>query len=200
MVISKARISLYLGAFVLLLAAGACRSNYVFRGTAIDPPEAAPGFTLADDRGQSFSLGSLQGKVVLLYFGYTHCPDICPLTLGNLARARRALGPDGSQVQVVFVTTDPDRDSARVLQDYLGKFDTSFVGIRGEWGQVSSLLETYYASASKHDGASSPANYSMDHTSYIYAIDRNQKWRAIYSQDSKVEDITSDMRYLLDEK
>jgi protein SCO1/2 len=137
---------------------------------------------------------------VLVYFGYTHCPDVCPLTLANLAQVRQALGPEASQVQVVFVTTDPERDTAAVLEDYLGRFDPSFVGLRGNWAEITSVLQNYYAAAIKSQGASSTTNYSVDHTAYIYAIDRQQHWRALYPQDTSVGDIVSDIRQLLQEK
>ena len=184
---------------IVALAVGACQSSYAFRGTAVDKPESAPDFVLTDDRGQTFRLNSLQGKVVLIYFGYTHCPDVCPLTLGNLAQVRRALGPQASQVQVVFITTDPERDTAEVLQNYLGNFDASFIGLRGEWGEVSPVLQKYHASAIRQQGASSTSYYEIDHTAYVYAIDRKQQWRVLYPQDSKVDDITSDLRHLLQE-
>jgi protein SCO1 len=185
------------GLLIVSLALGACQSRYSFHGTAVDPPQAAPDFTLVDDLGRPFQFDSLKGKVVLLYFGYTHCPDVCPLTLGNLARVRRGLGSEASQLQVVFVTTDPERDTQQVLQDYLSKFDGSFLGARGNWTEVSKVLQEYYASASREHAASSTSNYTVDHTSYIYAVDQEQRWRVIYSQDSSVDDITADVRYLL---
>jgi protein SCO1/2 len=199
MKLGKNLLSLTLGLFIFAFADGACQTRYTFHGTLVDPPEAAPGFTLTDDLGQLFQLDSLKGKVVLLYFGYTHCPDVCPLTLANLAQVRHALGPEASQVQVVFVTTDPGRDTAQVLKEYLGKFDGTFIGARGEWPEISKVLQEYYALASKRDAASSAPGYTVDHTAYIYAIDRKQQWRAIYAQDSKVEDIAGDVRYLLHE-
>jgi protein SCO1 len=192
-------LSFSLGLLFFGLTLGACQTKYSFHGTPVDPPEPAPGFTLTDDLGQPFKLDSLKGKVVLLYFGYTHCVDTCPLTLGNLVRVRQQLGQEASQLQVVFVTTDPERDTAQVLQDYLSKFDPSFIGARGDWTEVSKVLQEYFASANRQDAASSSPNYTVNHTAYIYAIDRTQRWRVIYSQDSSVEDIAGDVRYLLHE-
>lgn len=187
------------GISVIGLAVGACQTKYTFRGTVVDPPTAAPGFELIDAAGNPFKLDTLKGRVVLLYFGYTHCPDVCPLTLANLAHVRRELGSEASQVQVVFVTTDPDRDTGPVIQDYLAKFDGSFIGARGNWPEVAQVLQQYYASASKVVQAGTEPNYRVDHTAYVYAIDRRQAWRAIYSQDSKIDDMVSDVHYLLQE-
>jgi protein SCO1/2 len=200
MKLSKPFLWVYLGLVVIAFGLVACQTTYALHGTPIDPPKAAPDFTLPDDHGQPFQLGAERGKVVLVYFGYTHCPDVCPLTLANLAQVRQALGPEASQVQVVFVTTDPERDTAAVLEDYLGRFDPSFVGLRGNWAEITPVLQNYYAAAIKSQGASSTTNYSVDHTAYIYAIDRQQHWRALYPQDTSVGDIVSDIRQLLQEK
>jgi protein SCO1/2 len=191
------------GLAIIALALGACHSdspkNYNFHGTAIDPPESAPGFSLTDDHGQPFQLKTQQGKVILLYFGYTHCPDICPLTLGKLVQVRRSLGPDAALAEVVFITVDPERDTAQVLQDYMARFDPTFVGLRGTWPELEPVIKSYGVTAQKRDLATATPLDQVEHSSYLYVIDRASRWRVLFSQDASVDDIVADVRYLVHE-
>lgn len=187
-----------LGLIICLLALGSCQSNYEFQGGgAVNPPQPASDFTLDDIHGHPFQLSAQRGKVVLLYFGYTNCMDACPMTLGNLAQVRRKLGAEADQVEVVFVTTDPDRDSAEVMQKYLAAFDPTFVGLRGDSSEISPVLQKYFGSATKRQDSTMSSNYSVDHTTFVYAIDRRQQWRVLFSPDSKIDDMVSDVRYLV---
>lgn len=181
-----------------LVALAACQSDYKFQGGgAINPPQPAADFTLKDIHGAPFRLAAQQGKIVLLYFGYTHCADACPMTLANLARVRKALGADAAQVEVVFVTTDPERDTSEVMQKYLANFDPTFVGLRGDWADVSPILQKYFGSSAKQLDVGTSGSYSVDHTTFIYVIDRKLQWRVLFAPNSKIEDMVSDLRYLL---
>ncbi len=199
----KCRLWLYLGLVIAALALGACHldspKNYTFHGTVLEPAESAPDFTLTDDHGQPFQLKTQQGKVVLLYFGYTRCPDVCPLTLGKLAQVRQALGPDAGPVEVVFITVDPERDTAQVLQDYMARFDPTFVGLRGTWPELDPVVKSYGVTAQKLDLATGTPLGQVEHSSYIYVIDRAGRWRVLFSQDASVADIGADVGFLLHE-
>ncbi len=200
---AKGWLWLYLGLIIAALMLGACHSdspkNYTFHGTALEPAKSAPDFTLTDVSGRPFQLKTQQGKVVLLYFGYTRCPDVCPLTLAKLAQVRRALGPDAGPVEVVFITVDPERDTAQDLQDYTARFDPTFVGLRGTWPELDPVIKSYGVTAQKLDLATGTPLGQVEHSSYIYVIDRAGRWRVLFSQDASVADIGADVGFLLHE-
>jgi len=112
-------------------------------GFALLPVKAAPSVELTDQNGQPFDLSELQGSAVLLFFGFTHCPDICPTTLAQLAAARSALEERADDVKVVFVTIDPERDTAERLADYLGRFDPAFIGLTGSADEIAEAAQNY---------------------------------------------------------
>jgi protein SCO1/2 len=162
----------------------------------LDPLAQAHDFTLTDQHGQPFRLSDQRGKVVLLYFGYTSCPDVCPTTLAALAAVRRALGPDAQKVQVVFITVDPGRDTQEVIQRYLASFDPSFIGLRGTQAKLDPIIEAYGVTASADSHDTHAHDYKVTHSSYVYVIDPAGRWRMVLHEDDKVEDIVSDVRYL----
>jgi protein SCO1/2 len=136
-------------------------------------------FTLTDQHGKRRSLSDFRGKLVLLYFGYTFCPDVCPTDLLAVARVMALMGADAEKVQPVFVTLDPARDSAVVLRAYAAAFDARFVALRGteaETRRVATLYKTYYEKA----GPAGSNNYVIDHTAFIYLIDRDGRYVAFF--------------------
>jgi len=155
--------------------------------------------TRASD-GKTVTADDYKGKIVLLYFGYTFCPDICPLTLANVSLALRKLDPSAENVQVLFVTVDPDRDSLSVLKEYAGNFGPEVVGLRGSPDEIASLAKRYRVYY-----AVSPANgdkpYEVDHSSAIYVFDKTGKIRLLVSSMSTaqpdIEGLASDLRRLL---
>jgi len=149
--------------------------------------------------GQSYRLADFKGKVVALFFGYTHCPDVCPATMSELNRAIKLLGPDAMRVQVLFVTLDPDRDTVRVLQQYVPYFNPNFIGLRGDVGVTQRLardFKVFYA-RQVSDGK---MGYTIDHSSGIYVFDRKGRLRLFMSQGQSVRDIAHDLRILVNEK
>jgi len=130
----------------------------------------APDFTLTDQNGQAFTLSAQRGHPIALFFGYTHCPDVCPTTLAALARARRDLGAQGRPLDVVFVTVDPHRDTPAVLKRYMRLFDPSFTGLTGTDAQLAPVLSAYhiYHQILPAQGAS---GYLVAHSSDVELID-----------------------------
>jgi protein SCO1/2 len=159
-------------------------------------PQPVADFTLTSQTGEPVSLSDLRGKVVLLYFGYTFCPDACPTTLAELKKAKAALGTAGEDLQVVMVSVDPERDTPQALGKYLAAFDPTFLGLTGSEEAIlaaATPLGIYYA---RNEG--SPATgYLVDHTTTVAAIDRDGYLRIVYPFETQGEDIAADMRYLL---
>lgn len=161
---------------------------------AYDPPHPAPGFTLPGSDGSDVTLARYRGKVVLLTFGFTYCASVCPTTLSTLAQARARLGKAAEQVQVIFVTVDPERDDAAHMRAYLGAFDSSFIGASGTPGALAAVRAKYGVTAIKRGAGS---DYAMDHTSSIFLIDRTGRLRAMMPFGHDPADFVSDIRLLL---
>ena len=171
-----------------------------FRGTRQLPPLPLADVTLTDTDGQPYRLRDrAAGKVTLLYLGYTHCPDVCPTHMAQITRALSEVSPDtASQVLVVFVTTDPERDTPAVLREWLNLFDSSFVGLTGSQDQIDDVQ----ASLNANPAAKIPierGGYSVDHSAYVYAFtpDR-QESRLVYPSDTSWEDYAADFRALIE--
>jgi len=159
-----------------------------------EPPNQAPDFALRGSDGSELTLARFRGKVVLLSFGFTQCPSVCPTTLATLAQARRALGPAADAVQVVFVTVDPERDSSGQMKAYLAAFDTSFVGGTGRPEVLAAVRKSYGVVAEKVPMGGS---YAVDHTSSIFLIDRQGKLRAMMPYGRDARDFVHDVNLLL---
>ena len=165
-------------------------------GTTFDPGTPAPSFTLEAAGNKQVQLSDFRGKAVLLYFGYTYCPDICPTTLATLARARDALGADASKVQVIMITVDPQRDTPDRLSSYVQKFDPSFVGLSGTLEQIQPIGSSYgiYFQAEAPNGT---GGYTVDHTAAVTVIDPQGNRRILESYGLTSDQIASDIRSLL---
>lgn len=164
-----------------------------------DPPQPAADFPAgvhATDHGD-LALARWHGKVVLLLFGFTHCPAVCPTTLATLAQARKLLGPDASATQVVYVTVDPERDDLAHVRRYLAAFDPSFVGGTGEPAVLAQLRKRYGATAQKIPAAGGGADYGMSHSTTIWLIDRDGRLRALMPFGHSAEDFAHDVRQLI---
>jgi protein SCO1/2 len=144
-----------------------------------------------------FDLASYRGKLVVLEFGFTHCTEVCPVSLASLAQARKLLGPDAANVQVVFVTVDPARDSVSRLKTYLAQFDPGFIGVGGSAAQVDAVLKAYGITATKKMVAGSTLDYTMHHSSYLYFVDRRGMLRAMMPFGRPAAEIAHDVRLLL---
>jgi protein SCO1 len=162
-----------------------------------EPPRAAPEFVLPSSTGADFKLSSTRGKVVVLEFGYTNCADVCPVSLASLAQARKAMGSNAADVQVVFVTVDPLRDTPAKLKAYLSNFDPTFIGVSGTPAQIEAMLKSYGISATKKMVEGSKTDYTMHHSSYLYFIDRKGMQRALMPFGRPPAEIVHDLTLLL---
>jgi protein SCO1/2 len=163
---------------------------------AFDPPRIAPELNLVGSDGKPLQIEHYRGKVVALGFGYTHCPEICPTTLSRLAKARESLGAAARDLQVIYVTVDPDRDDAKRLHQFLSSFDTTFIGGTGTAAQLDKVYREYGVTAVKHPG-SAPGVYGMEHSSFVYLIDRQGRLRAMVPYGEPPEDVAHDAAVLL---
>lgn len=163
-----------------------------------DPPQMAAEFPAglrATDKGD-LTLARYRGKVVLLVFGFTHCPAVCPTTLATLAETRKLLGPDAASLQVVYLTVDPERDDLALVRDYLAGFDRSFVGGTGQPAVLETVRQRYGITAKKLP-ANADGDYGMAHSTSIYLIDREGRLRALMPFGHPAADFAHDVRQLM---
>lgn len=161
-----------------------------------EPPSAAPNFSLPASTGGEQALANYRGKVVLLGFGFTTCPEVCPTTLAVLAQARKRLGAQADQVQVLYVTVDPERDNAERMQGYLRGFDPTFVGLTGAPDKLAAVRAKYGVTAERKNIGNS---YSVAHSSSVYLIDRKGLLRGMMPYGRAPDDYVHDVRILLNE-
>jgi protein SCO1/2 len=166
----------------------------VFHGRDITPEHWDGAFTLTDSAGQPRSLADFRGKIVLLSFGYTHCPDVCPTTLAKFAEVRRLLGADGARVQAVFITIDPERDTAELLRAYVPAFDPTFVGLRGSEAQTDAVTRAFHANYQivQYQGST-----LVDHTASTYILDAEGRPRVVTPYDQTARALADDVQALL---
>jgi protein SCO1/2 len=196
---STARASGLLLTFAMLLLASMVSTAAdapKLKAGVFEPPAEAPGFSLLASTGGEFKLANYRGKLVLLGFGFTSCPEVCPTTLAVLAQARKRLGAQGDQVQVVYVTVDPERDDPNRMRAYLRGFDPTFVGATGTPEQLKAVRAKYGVTAERKAIGNS---YSVAHSSSVYVIDRKGLLRAMMPYGHSPDDYVHDIRLLLSE-
>lgn len=188
---------LVIGIFAAIFINVGSGEAYQFAGGEITPAKPAAPLELTDQNGEPFTLDSLKGKVTLVYFGYTTCPDLCPTTLSDFTAVKSALGEDAADIAFVMVTIDPERDSSARLKEYLGFFDADFIGLRGDEPQTELVKNEYGVVANRVEYPDSATKYLMDHTSLIYVIDAEGRLRLTYTYGTDPALIVKDMQYLL---
>jgi protein SCO1/2 len=156
-------------AVALLLLAPVCRPTCSEAQIAVPPKGSSVHFALTGRDGTAVTEQSFLGKWLVIYFGYTFCPDICPTTMMELAQALQALGPRAAEVQAVFISVDPQRDKPDLLAEYLKTFDPRFVGLTGSSAQISAAAKSFNVFYERHD--TDDGNYTYDHSSYLYLVD-----------------------------
>lgn len=182
----------------MLLCATAAVFAGEFKSGVFEPPREAPDFSLPGSHGSEFTLSEQRDKkIVVLGFGFSHCPDICPMTLANLAQVRKQLGELAGEVQVVYVTVDPERDSVERLRDYMQNFHPSFIGLTGSSAQLAAVRKEYGIIAAKE--VHNDGSYEVHHSSYLYLIDRAGLLRALVPFGKTADDIVHDIKLLLQE-
>jgi protein SCO1/2 len=168
-----------------------------FAGQELIPPLPALDFTLQAADGTAFRLSQQRGKVVLLSFGYTFCPDVCPTTLVELSQVRARLGDAAKRLQVAFITLDPERDTAERLGIYTKAFDASFIGLTGSEAQLAEVRQAYGVIAEKEVVPGTTAPYLIAHSAYIYVIDQEGRLRLLFPFSLSVEEMADDIKQLL---
>jgi len=168
-----------------------------FKNTDITGAEYAKGFALADHTGKPRTLADFRGKVVVVFFGYAHCPDVCPTTLLELKQVMQALGPDAGKVQVLFITLDPERDTPQVLAQYVPAFDPRFLGMYADAATTLKTAKDFKVYYEKRAGTS-PGSYTIDHTAASFAFDPQGRIR-LYVKHDRIGTLADDIRTLLKE-
>ena len=186
-------LALLLGPFVVASAGEVLPP--AFKAGVFDPPRQAPDFTLPGTGAGELALRDWRGKVVVLGFGFTHCPEVCPVTLATLAAARKQLGAEASEVQVLWITVDPERDDAARLRAYVTAFDPSFLGATGSEAQLAAVRQDYGIAAARVQKPGQADSFS--HSAFTYLIDRQGRLRALMPYGHPAADFVHDLRLLL---
>jgi len=182
-----------------LLTSGALRkSKGPSYSVALDGTKSVSAVELVGANGQTVHFSDLKGKVVAVYFGYTYCPDVCPLTMSSLAKARAELGKQADDVQVVMVTVDPERDSPEWLHEYVTRFDPSFIGLGGTDEQIRTAAEAFGVFYQKEE-TDSAAGYLMNHTAAVFVVDREGGIRLMMSHNLSSEQMKTDLKWAIDQ-
>ncbi|WP_442909609.1 SCO family protein [Hydrogenophaga sp.] len=167
-----------------------------FSGIDITGADYATGFSLTDHNGQPRTLADFKGKLVVLFFGFTQCPDVCPTTMSELAEAKRLLGVDGDRLQGLFVSIDPERDTPEIMKQYMASFDPSFLALYAAPDQLPALAKSYKIYYKKVDGPT-PTSYTMDHSAGSYVYDTQGRIRLYHRYGSGAPALASDLKKLL---
>lgn len=167
-----------------------------FNAVDITGADYAKGFTLADADGRQRTLADFKGKVVVMFFGYAQCPDVCPTTMTEMAQVKQQLGSDGDKLQVLFVTVDPERDTPTVMKAYMGAFDPAFVALIPTPEQLPALAKDYKVYYKKVEGKT-PTSYSMDHSAASFVYDTEGRLRLYARYGAGVPAMVSDLKALL---
>jgi len=171
-----------------------CDSRPQFKSTDITGAPYGQSLELTDHTGRARRLADFRGKAVVLFFGFTHCPDICPTTLAEISQAIRSLGPDAERVQLLMVSVDPERDTQDSLAKYVTAFDARFLGLRGDLAatrKVAAEFKIYFEKRKQGD------SYSVDHSAQSYVIDPQGRLRLLVRHDRIGQDLAPDLRTLL---
>jgi len=186
-----------LPALVAAVLLSACNGQ-TLHGGRLEPAKAAASIELTDYRGQPFSMAQQRNKVVLVFFGYTSCPDVCPTTLAHMAQVKRQLGDAFEDVRVVFITVDPNRDTPDKLARYMTLFDSDFLGLTGSPTELRRVMNAYQVTAVRRESAET-AQYSIDHSAFTYVIDKQGRLRELMTFGAPVAELVSDVHLLLQE-
>jgi protein SCO1/2 len=189
---------IWLALLAALLVLTSC-TTYEFKGATIEPPDVAVDFTLTDQNGAPFRLSDQRGKVVVIFFGYTNCPDICPATMSDMQVVLNRLGDQRDQLAVVFITVDPERDTSERLNRFIGMFDTEIVGLTGDPEALNAVYKAYGAGATRRELPDSALGYAMDHTATSTVIDKQGQRRLLFGFGTSVDDVFSDLSALINE-
>jgi protein SCO1/2 len=181
-----------------LMAAG-CSDQPAFHGIDITGADYAQDFDLVDHNGQRRTLADFKGQVVVVFFGFTQCPDVCPTSMAEMAHARALLGQNDHLLQGLFVSVDPERDTPEIMREYMASFDDSFLALYTDLDKLPELAKSFKVYYKKVDGPT-PTSYSMDHSAGSYVFDTQGRIRLYHRYNSGAEGLASDLKRLLAEK
>lgn len=198
------RRSLFASLFVASLAITGCSEKAgdapatAFSGIDLTGADYATGFSLTDHNGQPRTLADFKGKVVVIFFGYTQCPDVCPTSMSELAQAKQLLGADGDKLQGLFVSIDPERDTPEVMKAYMASFDPSFMALYAQPDKLPEVAKSFRIYYKKVDGKT-PTSYTMDHSAGSYVYDTQGRLRLYHRYGSGAPALAGDLKKLLAE-
>ena len=182
--------------FASLLTLSGCEQKPSFRNTDITGADFAKEFSLTDHKGKARTLADFKGQAVIVFFGFTRCPDVCPTTLAEMNEVMKLLGDDAKKVQVLFITVDPERDTPEVLSQYVPAFNPSFLGLYGSLEQTAKVAKEFKVFYQKVAGKT-PESYTMDHFAGSYVFDRYGKPRLVSKNGAGPEPLAADLKQLL---
>jgi len=184
----------FLYALLAAALAGCGRDRPQFAGMDVTGADWGRDFALQDPDGKLRRLADFRGKVVMLFFGFTHCPDVCPTALTRAKEVKRLLGADGGRLQVIFVTVDPERDTAALMREYTAAFDSSFLGLRADADatkRVASEFKVFY------EKVPSGSSYTVNHSAFTYVFDAQGRLRLLLRHEQAAEQYAADIRTLM---
>lgn len=192
--VDRIRRGLLVGCVALIAACQPTKQS--FNSVDITGANYARDFALTDQNGQKRTLADFRGKVVLIFFGYTQCPDVCPTTMADMAQVRAKLGGAGDKLQVLFVTVDPERDTQQLLANYVPGFDKTFLGLYGSADETAQVAKEFKVIYQKVPGKT-PTSYTIDHTAGSYVFDPQGRVRLFVRHSQSIDAIAEDIKRLL---
>jgi len=189
-------LALSLGTLGLVACSEKAAAPAAFVGIDITGADYAKGFSLTDHNGKLRTLADFKGKVVVVFFGFTQCPDVCPTSMSELAEAKRLLGPDGDRLQGIFISIDPERDTPEIMQQYMANFDPTFLALYAAPDALPEVAKSYKIYYKKVNGPT-PTSYSMDHSAGSYVYDPQGRIRLYNRYGSGAPALAADVKKLL---
>jgi protein SCO1/2 len=181
-----------------LALSGCSETPVAFTGIDITGADYAQGFSLTDHNGQARTLADFKGQAVVVFFGFTQCPDVCPTSMSELAQAKQLLGEQGSRLQGLFISIDPERDTPAIMKEYMASFDPSFLALYAKPDELPALAKSFKVYYKKVDGPT-PTSYTMDHSAGSYVFDPQGRIRIYHRYGSGAPALASDVKALLAE-
>jgi len=198
---TRALLSILVLSVALVMAFAACgEDSYEFAGAVSEPPPTIEDFVLTDQHGDDFRLSTDSNEVAIVFFGYTLCPDVCPTTLADLVKAKRALGDEADRVSFIWITVDPERDTPQVFNKRIEVFDPEFVGLSGSRESLEDVWDSFGVFVEKDDTQGSAAGYLVSHTANTFLVDKEMKNRVVFPFGTASDSIAADISAILKEQ